>query len=110
MVITGIAVTAAPPIDPPIAIAPRTIIDPPMLTPGGVGVDGGNGTQRSRGQTRLLAALQTVKGSAAIKLEPIAMLKAAGLLIFEAPEVIEDAETALRVVHKIGVSLSQSDQ
>jgi hypothetical protein len=73
MVITGIAVTATPPIDPPTAIAPRTIIDPPMLTPGGFGVhgvggvDGGNGTQRSRGQSRLLTALQTVKGSAADK-------------------------------------------
>jgi hypothetical protein len=58
----------------------------------------------------LLAVLQTKEGSAAQELELIAKRKAAGLLVFEASEDSEDAETALRTVRKIGVSRSQPDQ
>ena len=44
----------------------------------------------------MLAALLERQGNAAQKLELIAMLKAAGLLVFEAPEDVEAAEAALK--------------
>jgi hypothetical protein len=52
--------------------------------------------QLPRGQTRLLAALKSMEGTTAQKLELIAKLKFAGLLQMEDPQEVGEAESTLR--------------